>query len=258
MKLNRTLQLALDQVLVLVGKDFKLKYNSTAIGFLWSLLVPLFMSCLYYFVFGVVMRWDAHNYLLYLLCGNFFWQYFSNVVMVNGGVMQNNAGLLKKTSFKYELLLWGTFVAEGIHFLLTLIVLFLAMLCHGVTPLWGCGIVNFAVLLVFFPLFTLGISYFYAAANIYFRDLERIMNVFMTFWCFASPVFIPIKSVPAKYRYVYDLNPLAGFMGIFRDIFYEPGIHPSNWAFPCFVGVVVFLLGRRYFNRMSIRFAERM
>ena len=86
MKTNRMLQLMIDQVIVLVSKDFKLKYNSTAIGFFWSLLVPLCMSFTYYYVFGVIMRWNANNYLLYLLSGNFFWQYFASVVIANGSV----------------------------------------------------------------------------------------------------------------------------------------------------------------------------
>ncbi len=85
-----------DQILVLIAKDFKLKYNSTALGFLWSLLVPAFTSIVYYFVFGIMMRFDAPNYLLYLMSGTFLWQFFSNVVIMDGGVLMANQGLLKK------------------------------------------------------------------------------------------------------------------------------------------------------------------
>ena len=70
--LSRALELKRDQILVLIAKDFKLKYNSTALGFLWSLLVPIFSSIIYYFVFGVLLRFHIPNYLLYLLSGNFF------------------------------------------------------------------------------------------------------------------------------------------------------------------------------------------
>ena len=68
MKLSRSLTLRRDQIWVLIAKDFKLKYNSTALGFLGSLLVPAFTSIVYYFVFGIMMRFDAPNYLLYLGC----------------------------------------------------------------------------------------------------------------------------------------------------------------------------------------------
>ena len=71
--ISRSMELKRDQITVLIAKDFKLKYNSTALGFLWSLLVPVFSSLIYFAVFGVLMRFRAPNYLLYLLCGTFLW-----------------------------------------------------------------------------------------------------------------------------------------------------------------------------------------
>ncbi len=107
--LSRSFILARDQIGVLISKDFKLKYNSSALGFLWSLLVPTFTSVVYYFVFGVMMRFDVPNYLLYLMSGTFLWQFFANVIVMNGGVLMSNVGLLKKTSFNRALLVRGTF-----------------------------------------------------------------------------------------------------------------------------------------------------
>ena len=75
--LSRIFELKRDQILVLIAKDFKLKYNSTALGFLWSLLVPIFSSIIYYFVFGIMLRFNAQNYLLFLLSGTFLWQFFA-------------------------------------------------------------------------------------------------------------------------------------------------------------------------------------
>ena len=124
---SNKLKLCRDQIRVLVLKDFKLKYNSTALGFLWSLLVPALTSVVYYFVFGIMMRFNAENYLLYLMSGTFLWQFFSSVVMMNGAVLNANAGLLKKTNFNRELLVWGTFFTESIHFILTIPVLLIMM-----------------------------------------------------------------------------------------------------------------------------------
>ena len=73
--LSRALELKRDQILVLIAKDFKWKYNSTVSGFLWSLLVPIFFSIIYYFVFGIMLRFNAQNYLLFLLSGTFLVQY---------------------------------------------------------------------------------------------------------------------------------------------------------------------------------------
>lgn len=247
-----------DQILVLIAKDFKLKYNSTALGFAWSLIVPLLTSVIYYFVFGIMMRWDAQNYLLYLISGTFMWQFFANVVMMNGGVLMANASLLKKTSFDRGLLIWGTLFTESIHFLLTVPVLIAVMLFYGVMPDFCTLLPNVVVSLILLSLLAIGVSYVYAAINLYFRDLERIMNVVMMMWMFVSPVFIPITAIPEQYKWVLHYNPMAGIMGIWRDIFYEPGFHPETFLSLSLICITVFVVGRYIFKCLEPRFAEMM
>ena len=256
--LSRTFELKRDQILVLIAKDFKLKYNSTALGFLWSLLVPIFSSIIYYFVFGIMLRFKVENYLLFLLCGNFLWHFFANVVMMNGGVMMRNASLLKKTSFDKRLLIWGTFFTEGIHLLLTIPALVGVMFLYKVVPDWVTLLPNLVVCLTLLACLAIGLSYIYAAVNIYFRDLERIMTIIMQSWMFATPIFIPESSVPLKYHWIYKVNPMATLVQTWRDIFYSPGFHPQNWWLLAIICLSVFLFGRWLFGRMESRFAEMM
>ena len=258
MKLSRNLILKRDQIWVLIAKDFKLKYNSTALGFLWSLLVPTFTSMVYYFVFGIMMRFDAPNYLLYLMSGTFLWQFFSNVIVMNGGVLAGNVGLLKKTSFDRELLVRGTFYTESIHFLLTVPVLLGMMVFYRQIPDWLTIVPNFVICMASMYFMAIGISYAYAACNLYFRDLERIINIVLMMWMFCSPVFIPVQSFPEKYSWVLDCNPLAMILQLWRDVFYMPAVHTAlYWKLPL-IGLVVFFLGRMIFRKMEPGFAEMM
>ncbi len=256
--LSRNLVLKRDQIAVLIAKDFKLKYNSTALGFLWSLLVPTFASAVYYFVFGIMMRFNVPNYLLYLMSGTFLWQFFANVIMMNGSVLMANQGLLKKTSFNRELLVRGTFYTESIHFLLTVPVLLGLMAFYRVTPSPLTMAVNLAVALTALMLLSVGVSYFYAGCNLYFRDLERIMNILIMMWMFCSPVFIPISSVPERYLWIFGVNPVAQILQVWRDIFYVPGWHPQIFLPLLGVCGTVFLLGRLVFRKMEPGFAEMM
>ena len=255
---SRNFELKRDQILVLIDKDFKLKYNSTALGFLWSLLVPMFSSVIYYFVFGIMLRFNVPNYLLYLLSGTFLWQFFAHVVMMNGKVILNNSQLLKKTSFDKRLLLWGTFFTEGIHLLLTVPVLIGIMFFYKVTPDWLTLFPNLVVCLTLLAYFAIGLSYVYAAINIYFRDLERIMSIVMQVWLFATPIFIPEMSVPVKYHWIYKINPMAIIIQIWRNIFYSPGFSLGNWWYVILMSLGMFFLGRWVFDRMQNRFAEMM
>lgn len=258
MNLSRQLVLKRDQIWVLVVKDFKLKYNSTALGFVWSLMMPAFTSLVYFFVFGIMMRFSAENYLLYLMSGTFLWQFFANVIMQNGGVLMANQGLLKKTAFDRELLIWGTFYTESIHFLLTVPVLLVMMVCYRVVPDFLTFLPNLAVTMVSLALFSIGVSYAYAAVNLFFRDLERIMNIFIMMWMFASPVFIPMTAVPERYLWVYKVNPMALILQLWRDIFYQSGWHPEHFVIVVPASVIVFFLGRIVFRKMEPRFAEMM
>ena len=258
MGLSHEMQLKVDQIGVLIAKDFKLKYDSSALGFLWSLLVPTLTSIVYYFVFGIMMRFDVPNYLLYLMSGTFLWQFLANVIVMNGAVLAGNVGLLKKTSFDRELLVRGTFYTESIHFLLTVPVLFALMLFYRQMPDWMTLVPNFVVCMVSLYFLAVVISYAYAACNLYFRDLERIINIGLMMWMFCSPVFIPVQAFPEKYKWVLDYNPAAMILQVWRDIFYIPGWHPECFLKPLLVGVVAFALGRLIFRKMEPGFAEMM
>lgn len=258
MKLSRAFILKRDQVWVLISKDFKLKYDSTWLGFVWSLLIPLLMSAVYYMVFGMMMRWGAvENYLLYLVSGNFLWTFFASVVNQNGTVLLRNAALLKKTSFDRRLLVWATFFTEGAHFLLTIPVLVGIMVCFGVRPnAWVLLNVGFA--LVPMMLLSVGMGYLYSAINLVFRDLEKIFQIVMTMWLYCSPVFIPVSRVPERFLPYYELNPMCQILMFWRDAFWSPGFHPERLVLVLPTCLTVFLFGRWVFHRVEPRFAEMM
>ena len=258
MNIPRNLILKRDQIWVLIAKDFKLKYNSTALGFLWSLLVPTLTSVVYYFVFGIMIRFDAPNYLLYLMSGTFLWQFFCNVVMMNGVVLAANQGLLKKTSFDRSLLVRCTFYTESIHFFLTLPVLFGMMVFYRQMPDWATVVPNLVVCLSSLYFLSVGISYIYAACNLFFRDLERIVGLILMMWMFCSPVFIPVTAFPEEYKFVLDYNPIAMILQLWRDIFYMPTWHPEIYLKLLLSSLCVFFLGRCVFRKMEPGFAEMM
>ena len=253
------LRLYRDQIWVLVQKDFKLKYNATALGFAWCLLVPLMMSGVYYVVFGLLLKVGRMpNYLLYLISGSFLWQFFSSVVMMNGSVLTKNSSLLKKTNFNRKLLVWSTFFSEGLHFILVIPVMAFVMSLYGVRPEWWSILPNLIVALVSVALLSVGIGYLYSALNLVFRDLERMMRIIMQMWLYASPVFIPIKAVPERFMKYYLCNPMASIMTIWRNIFYSPQLDWKLYPTALLVSVAVFLCGRAVFIRMEPTFAEKM
>jgi len=258
MKIPRVMELKRDQIVILVKKDFKLKYDSTALGMLWSVLTPLAMSGIYYFVFGKVMKFGGASFALYIVTGTFLWHYFSSVVMQNGGVLMVNAALLKKTAFDRKLLVWSVYWTETMHFCLTIPVLAVFSFAFGVRPNILQFIANVTVAMVSLMWFSMGIGYIFAALNLVLRDSKRILDVVFRIWFYATPVFIPMGRVPPEYSFIYDYNPMAMIMGTWRDAFYEPAFHPEKFLVLFAVSIVVFLAGRWFFAVHEPRFAERM
>jgi lipopolysaccharide transport system permease protein len=246
-----------DQISVLVSKDIKLKYNSTALGFVWSLLTPLFQSMIYFFIFKVIMRFEAENYLLYLLSGTFLWQFFANVVLMNGGIFLNNAGLLKKTAFPRSLLVYGTFCTESIQLLMTMVILLLAMGFFGVAISWTV-LVNLPVILLALGLFVTGLSFFHASTNTFFRDMERIVAIVFQAWMMLSPVFIPMEAVPEKYLALYRCNPMTVILEVWRNIFYEPKLDLIPLGLALVFGGLSYAIGWSVFCKSEPRLAEMM
>ena len=261
MRLPRNIQLKIDQALVLVKKDFKVKYDSTALGMLWSILTPLAMSAIYWLVFGKVMNLAADSggsFALYIVTGTFLWQYFSSVVMQNANVLASNASLLKKTAFDRRLLVWGVYFTETLHFLLTIPLITCFALLSGVrgNPLETAA--NAIVAMAALMWFSVGAGYFFAALNLILRDSRRILEVVFRIWFYATPVFIPRGRIPPQYSFVYDWNPMAAILDIWRDAFYAPAFHPEAYAPVLAVSVAVFLAGRWFFAAHEPRFAEKM
>ena len=168
--------LAKDQISVLISKDFKLKYNSTALGFFWSFGVPIAQSLVYFFAFSVIMRFKVDNYLLYMLSGMFIWNFFCSSVIMSTNTFLSNSELMKKTSFPRHFLVVGAISSELVHFVLTIPILVVLMMFGGVMPSWSCFTIP--IVLLNLIMFTLGCSFFMASINMF----SVIWNALSRYW----------------------------------------------------------------------------
>ncbi len=89
--------------------------------------------------------------------------------------------------------------------------------------------------MVFIPLFvlpvvlsSLGAGLWLSALNVKFRDVHHIVSFLVQFWFFATPVAYPISSVPARWRLLYELNPMVGALEGFRWALHGDGAFPAQ------------------------------
>ncbi len=205
--------------LILIKKisfvDFKLRFNSSVLGFVWSLLNPLLMLTVLYVVFSILMRSPIKNYSLFVLLGIISWNYFSVCTMNGMASILNKASLINKVYFKKEILVIASCLTSFYSFLLNLIVFIIIMLISGVSFHYS----NLFYLLPLFSLFilSLGISFGLSAFYTKFRDLNEIWTVLLQAGFFLAPIIYPISLIPDKYLKFYLMNPLSRILTESRD-----------------------------------------
>jgi ABC-type polysaccharide/polyol phosphate export permease len=252
-------------------REIRGKYKRTALGQVWSLLNPIAQMVIYSLVFGFVLRVEPgvgdpsglHVFALWLSAGLVPWLFFANVVSTGMTSLITNANLIQKVYFARETLVISNMLAWLFTHLIEMSVLVVATLAFGGRPLLYLPATIFFVAML--ALFALGISYGLAVANVYFRDTQHFITLFMQMWLYGTPIFYSValvKSHSHQYPhllFIYRLNPLERFTEVFRNTIYD-GRWPSwsNTVFVTVVSLVVLIAGRAIFLRFADRLAEEL
>jgi len=252
---NQRLIYHLDLLSVLLAKELKVRYKNSILGYLWSLLNPLTMALIFYFAFKVILRVPIENYSFFLITGLFPWQWFSNSVSSSTGILLGNASIIKKVNFPRHFIPLANVLNDLTHFLLTIPVIAGFGLFFGVYPTlwWFVGIP--ALLLAQF-LITYGLSLFVASANLFFRDLERLVGIFLMVLFYGTPIFYDLTLVPESLRAYLYLNPMTGIISCWRELFLKGSFYFSFYIIYLSYALLVFLFGLFVFRKLSPRFAE--
>lgn len=258
-----------DLVRNLVGRDLKVRYKNSFLGFFWSLLNPLAMMVVFTVVFTIMLpNSGLERFPVFVLCALLPWNLFSSSVMTSIHSIVGNAHLIKKVYFPREVLPLSTVLANLVNFLLALIVLF-AMMFALRTPLTRWALL-LPVIIFIQLIFTLGLAFFLSTVNVFYRDTPMIMDVAMLAWFFLTPVFYPITILPHYYRtpfgfsldiqrLAYILNPMASLIASYRVILYHGAPPALDFLFRTLVTALAFLVGGYLvFLRYSRVFAEEL
>lgn len=232
----------------LAMKELRVRYKRSALGFLWALLNPLMMMIIYTLVFSTIMQNSIPHYSIFLISALLPWTFFSQSLSYSVESIVGNADLLKKIYVAKSVFPTAAVVSNIINFFYSMVPLIVLLIVFRF-PFhwtWFYFIVPFASLV----LFTLGCSFVFAIANVFFRDMAHILQVILQAWFFLCPVVYSLDIVPARYRFLFRLNPLVYPLNGFRLAIYY-GMLPSLQSVAASVGggLVVLWLGYRIFQR---------
>jgi len=243
--------------LVMAITDFKIKYDNSVLGYLWSLLKPLLMFGTLYLVFSVFIRWDVENYKLYLLLGIILWNFLAEVTLNSMVLLEGKAPIIKKIYFPRWIIVIASSLTSVLTLLLNIVVFFVFFILSGAdfrNTIW-----LLVVYLVELYVFVVGLALFLCALFPKFRDIHHIWEVFVQLGFWATPIIYPISIVPEKYHTLIFLNPVARIIqGCRQALIGPPGelLSLTNHIIIISVAACLFAVGLGMFNKLSRSFAE--
>lgn len=253
----------------LVITDFKLRYQGSALGYVWSILRPLFLFIILYIVFDNFLKLGATipHYPVYLLLGVVFWSYFTEVTNLGISSIVSKGDLMRKINFpKYVIVLAGSFSAF-INLMINFVVISLFITFTGV-ELHFQSILLIPLLLQLFVL-SLGCAFLLSALYVRLRDLNYIWEILMQAAFYATPILYPLSLVVERSELaakILLLNPVAQIIQDARDVLITSqtttfeDLFSTGWyrLIPIGITILLIVVAIWYFRRQSPKFAEEV
>jgi lipopolysaccharide transport system permease protein len=212
----------------LTWREIKQRYKQSILGYAWVMLNPFFQMLVMAFVFSKLLRVGDLGvpYPIFLYAGLLPWTLLTNSLSSSANALVGNAGLLTKVYFPREVFVISTIVAKVVDFFLASIIFIAFMLFFQITITWN--IIWFIPIFLTQLLFIYGISLLVAAFNLFYRDIQYLLNLVLLVWMYLSPVIYPVELFPERYRWIFQINPMAIFINAYRQTILGSG--PPNFA----------------------------
>ena len=247
-----------DLLTTLAQRDVKLRYRQTALGVVWVVLQPLISAGIFSFVFGKVAKLPAPHgvpYLVFSYAGLLAWNAFSATLTKTSGCLLQNSNLVSKVYFPRLALPLSTIFSTLIDFSVALVMMIVLMTINHVVP--SPAVLLLPVWLLLVIMLAMGVGLYTSALMVSYRDVQFILPVLTQFLLYASPIAYSAALIPAKYKLIFEMNPLTGLLEGFRWSLLGTA-HPA-WGtagYAAAVSLVVFVLGAFSFKKMERKFAD--
>jgi len=215
-----------DLVRHLVRRDFTLSYRRSALGILWSLLLPLAQAFVLVFVFQRVVPLNIEAYPAFLLTALLPWTWFSTSILASSSMFLNNRDLMRRPNFGPGILVLVSTLSNLVTYLCALPVLFGVLVVYG-RP-FGATLLMFPVLLLIQALLMVGIGLIVATLNVFYRDVQYVVTVALLLLFYLTPVFYRGDPTLPGYAFISAVNPLAPLVESYRDIFFDGTMPPAG------------------------------
>jgi ABC-2 type transport system permease protein len=245
--------------------DFKLKYQGSVLGYLWSLIKPLMLFLVLYLVFTRVFKLgnSIPHYPVYLLLGVVIWGFFTEITAMSLSAIVGKGDLIRKVYFPRIVLIVSGGVTSLITFILNLIIVFIFMwFTHAeinlLSPL-------FVLLVIELFILSIGIGLILSSLFVRFRDLSHIWEIVLQAMFYATPILYPLSLVPGPFNKIMILNPVAQIIQDSRYLLVTAQTETvwkimsmKFYIIPYMLPFIILIFGYILFEKSAAKFAEEV
>lgn len=251
----------------LVRTDFKLRYQGSALGYLWSLLRPLLIFIILYIVFVKFLKFkaDIPHYAIYLLLGIVLWNFFAETTSQSLSSIVARGDIIRKVKIPRWTIIISSSLGALINLSLSMVIVVLFMIFDGMDVMKS--ILWFPLILAELYILALGLSFLLSALFVKYRDMSYIWEVVLQAGFYVTPVIYPLSLITnVEFQKLLILNPLAQIIQDARfavvshlspnvNSIYGDGLHR---LIPLGVVLLIFVSGVFYFKKQAKTFAENL
>jgi len=238
-------------IITLAKRDLQIKYAQTTLGIFWIIIQPIPSVIIFTFIFGKLLNIDTGKlpYPIFALTGLIGWTFFSNLSNGISLSLIESQQLLKKIYFPKLILSLSKIIVCSVDFLISFIVVIIAMLFFKVIPSWT---------IIFFPIFFLiniiigfSIGIWLSVLTFRYRDLLHIAPVFINFTIWLTPVFYTVTILPVSLNYLMYLNPIAFVIEGYRFVLTGEQQPSLGYLYSIIPTIFLFITGILYFRKVE-------
>lgn len=252
-----------DLIWLFTKRNFTVAYKQTVLGPAWLFLNPLISSIIYAFVFGGIagIGTDGIPSILFYMCSNAIWIYFSSCVTKNASTFTANAGVFGKVYFPRLTIpisnMISAMIQFGIQILMVMGVLVFYLIRGEVQPNWAAWLL-IPLELIHLGLLGLGFGIIISSMTTKYRDLSILVGFGVQLWMYVTPIVYPMSQLgDGIVKTILMINPVTAPVEVIRYAILGKGtIMPGYLALSAVITALVLVLGIMIFNKVEKTFMD--
>jgi ABC-type polysaccharide/polyol phosphate export permease len=237
----------------LVLQQLRQRYQSSILGFLWTLLNPLLIYVSFCIVFSYVNHWDLKDFGVYFFSGYMAWVFFTNAAGLGADSVVHNSGYVTRVYMPKAILPLAAVAMALVDLLASFVVL--GVILYVLDAKTSAALLVLPVSTVLLIVFVCGISFLVAMCTVFLRDFRHLLNSVLFIWFFFCPILYRLTVVPEYARTYFSLNPMVPFLRLFQAPISTNSLPSAqDWITSAALAFGTFLLGGVLFLRNEKQF----